>query len=172
MDGDNVDANRYKTAVAHAQESGLENVYWLGPELEVQTVVFDSIAGFYPEGVAGDPVGGVQLAYFNRENFRGRLEITTLSPSDWARVEDKVRNPPQPPIRSEKVVIGGREGDLIATIALGRDPNGLKLVIDFGDSFVIAQTNVAIAAGGRDVNPLMDEDTFLAVMEELRPYPE
>ncbi|MEX2245692.1 MAG: hypothetical protein WEC75_03305 [Dehalococcoidia bacterium] len=164
--------DNFQTAVARADEAGLQEVFWLGPELDVDGVVFDAIEGYFPHGVAGTSLDGAQLTYYRLEDSRGSLSITTLSPSDWQTVEDDVRNPAQPPVERKTVNVGTREAELISIHLDGAELTGLKLLIDYGQSVVIAQTGTAIAQGGREVNPLMDEATFLAVMEDLRPYPE
>ena len=68
--------------------------------------------------------------------------------------------------------MAGKDAYLISTQLFGRDPNGLKLLIDYGDSFVIAYTGAAVSEAGANLNPLLDEETFLALLEGLRPYPQ
>jgi hypothetical protein len=165
------DPERYKTAVARAERAGLQ-AYWLGPQLDVGGEPFNAIEGIFPEGIAGVGVQGVQLAYLNLDEFRGRLDITTLSPADWAAARDAVRSPEQPPVTTIDTVVAGRQAELISIRLDGPDLTGLKLVIDYGDSFVIAETSALIVEGGDNVNPLLDEATFLSVVENLRPYPE
>jgi len=171
MEEGEYDPDRYKTAVAQAQEAG-HTAYWLGPRFEVGGAVFDAIEGYYPQGAAGISVDGVELVYYNLEDSRGDLSITTLDQDDWATVEEHVRNPKQPPRKTKVVTVAGKDAYLISTQLFGRDPNGLKLLIDYGDSFVIAYTGAAVSEAGANLNPLLDEETFLALLEGLRPYPQ
>jgi hypothetical protein len=50
----------------------------------------------------------------------------------------------------------------------------LRLPLAVGDTtvHVIAESDGAATPGGPDGNPLIDEQTFLNVLQNLRPYPQ
>lgn len=170
--GGDLDPERYKTPVAKAQDAGL-TVYWLGLEFDADGVPFDMIESKYPEGVAGIAVSGVEMHYFQESPRRGNLDVLTFSETDWDRVEQLVRYPVNidSAIMRKTVKVVGRDAELLS-IPLGARPiNSHHLILDYGRFVVLAQTNSALDAGGRDVNPLMNEQVFLEVMQNLRRYP-
>jgi hypothetical protein len=52
--------------------------------------------------------------------------------------------------------------------------NDRILIVHVGETTVLAQAKTGRSATpeGPDVNPLVDEATFLSVLEQLRPYPQ
>jgi hypothetical protein len=68
----------------------------------------------------------------------------------------------------------GQDATMVVTSTPTRPVNQRRLLLHLGDTTVqiIAASGGSPAPGEPDVNPLIDEATFLAVMENLRPYPE
>lgn len=88
------------------------------------------------------------------------------------RIERALRPGNQPPTFTRDVTIGGRDATLVGAAAAGRPLVSLQAIIELEDALVIAHAGSSYDENSREVNPLMDEATFLAVLEGLRPYPE
>jgi hypothetical protein len=72
------------------------------------------------------------------------------------------------------VQVAGQDAKLSVVAAGTRPVNSISLVLQFDETSVLASAHAGGAAtpGGPDANPLIDEATFLAVMKNIRPYPE
>ncbi len=73
--------------------------------------------------------------------------------------------------------MAGHDAELISAPGGTRPINGYLLIVEVGDEVVVAETNSLgggpnAAPGAVDLNPLIDEQKFLAVMQSLRPYPQ
>ena len=91
-------------------------------------------------------------------------------------VDDRLRSA-HLPARNQQyaaraVRVGTYDGTLY-TAKLNGGGENQSLVIPLGDTVVIASTAHTVGqAPGIELNPLTDADAFLAVMQNLRPYPE
>ena len=167
------DPEAYRTPVAQAQAAGLP-VYWLGPEFKAGGLSFDFIEGTFPQGIAGVRLNGLQLSYLAREgdSVRASLDVLSFSKDEWPAAEDGVIHPPGFPssVVKNTTLRGARA--MLVSIPLDTPAfASLRLIVDLEDVVVVAQTTSAIV-GGRDINPLVDEQTFLPVLENLRPHPQ
>lgn len=171
LPGDEPDPERYKTPIAAAQRSGLD-VYWLGKEVLVNGTHWDTIEAAFPIGIGRSDGVAVEVTYLPTGDAPGSMDIRSMSPGEWAVSETGVLAPPSVRVRTEEVSIAGTEA-LMFTYALeSRSPSARGIILDRGDSVVFAYTPSWTGENGREDNPLMDEATFLAVLEQLRPYPE
>ena len=160
--------------VATAERSDYD-VYWLGREFQVADTEFrgPSVADFANEVVGG----GLSSSYYG---YRGsesvaEVRVTSLRPDAWQARQDRVKNQSGDEAVSRQVRFQDGDATLIIRSAPTRPVNQIVLVIERGNTMV----EVVSLSGGSpspiapDVNPLVDEATFLATMEEqLRPYPE
>ena len=125
-------------------------------------------------GIAGVPLQGIEMSYFRQPEFMGRLDLNTYTKADWSQVSERYATH-EPGTQRRMVSVAGRTAELIS-VALGNRPvNGLGVVVDLGEYVAIAETS-AVSSGNAsatpDHNPLIDEQTFLSVLEQLRPYPQ
>jgi len=103
---------------------------------------------------------GVTVTLYNRRGWEQRAPATYRTP------------PPSPGVTTRQVTVGAQPATLW-TIFDGPRKSALALLVDYGDTVVLARTSSLIPrTPGPDPNPLMDEATFLAVMQHLRPYPQ
>lgn len=161
----------FKTVVASADRDGY-TPYWLGREFTAGGLVFQGpITSDLPGQVAG---GGVRMEYNADLALRGSagvvgLEVTVYSPAAW----EKARST-QDGSATKYVRVAGQEAKLFLIAAGTRPVAQARLLLVFGNTTVlaIAGSGGPEAAGGPDVNPLIDETAFLAVMQNLRPYPQ
>jgi hypothetical protein len=164
----------FLTPVAAAEEAGL-TVYWLGPSFEAGGVLFSTREAAFPEGIMGVPLQSLEVSYSSGYESGGVLELDLLSRTDWDQVKDKVMNPPLRGVTRRTVSVGGREGELLF-LPLGTRPlNILRLILDLNDVVVIATAHAggAVYPGGPDYDPFINNpDLLIALMEDLRPYPE
>jgi hypothetical protein len=168
-----LDRQAYLTPIAEARSNGLEP-YWLGPSFAAGSMTYSYIETKYPEGIAGVRVQGLEMTYHEPDGANRALSIKTFPLDEWSMVEDAVRNPKQAnPDRSD-VTINGIQAELLAYTSPTRPINGYVLIIETGRSAVVVTVPSSGSAtpGGPDLNPLIDLDTFLAVMESLQPYSE
>jgi hypothetical protein len=164
----------FLTPVAAAEEAGVA-VYWLGPSFEADGVVFSTTEAKFPEGIQGVPVNGLEVCYSPGDQPGGLLYLELFPKSEWTAVEEKVRNPRIPGVTTKTVTVAGRQGELLFLPFGTRPVNALWLIVDFGDVVVLGEALAGGAAypGGPDYNPFInDPDLLVALMEDLRPYPE
>ena len=100
------------------------------------------------------------------------LAITLYSDSAWQLRAASARLPANAVQRS--VSIHGVAGDLYLVPAGTRPINDVRLYVHLGDTWIVALAGSggSPTPGGPDVNPLIDEQTFLNVLQNLRPYPQ
>jgi len=168
----------FLTPVGGAQEAGL-TVYWLGASFEVGDVLFSTREADFPKGIMGVPLQGLELRYSSGDQPGGVLYLDLFSRSDWDEVEEKIRDLRIPgetqPVRREKVQVKDNTADLLFLPLGTRAVNQLWLVLDLGDTVVVA---LALSVGstepgGPDYNPFINNpDLLIQVMEDLRPYPQ
>lgn len=164
--------DRLADDISRAQERGLA-VYWLG---EAITHDGKTLANAESGDLFNDSEGSFEVAYADAtddDELEANLSVRTYALDEWAQQRSTVLDP----INAPSPVI--REIDLVATPAtmviqpLGsRTRNSVSLILSFNDGVVVARTNSVHDSDGTEMNPLIDEATFLAVMEQLRPYPE
>lgn len=160
---------RFQTAIALPNRT--YRVYWLGNTFTASGLVLRGplIGGFEA------PVDDAVRIDYNSVPPVASLSITLMSSTHWATVRDRVlrQGPDHPTIR--QLTVASATATLYTTPGgPGRPVGALTLIIPLGDTVVYASTNSVGAAtpGGPEANPLIDEATFLAVMQKLRPYPQ
>ena len=147
--------------------------YWLGRSFEAGGLIFEgpSVADFGAD-VTG---GGISASYAARIQGGGTapLNLTLYSPEAWRRVEDGVMNPRDPTTR-RNVVVAGHDAEMLIISAGTRPVNAIRLVIHQGETTILANAGSVGPAmeGGPDLNPLVEPDTLLAAMQQLRAWPE
>ena len=173
---DEVGRERFETAIA--LPSRAYDVYWLGRGLTYQGLLFSGplVAGF------DDPKSdAVQLDYGFAppgaglsSTTGGALSITLMSSAHWDSVRDRVLAPGRDPTTSKDVTVGKAPATLITSPVPGRRASDLFLIIRLGGTVAYVNTGSlgSETPGGAETNPLVDEATFLAVMQNLRPYPQ
>ena len=153
-------AARFKTAVAAPNKH--YTLYWLGTEFEAAGVTY---RGPFAPGLGDvtDP-DALTLSYPADTSAHGdgvKIQIASRSvvkiPADYG-VPRAVR-------------VGTHDATLYTGKLNGGGEN-LSIVVRFGDTVVFARTGYTVGPNGADLNPLTDADTFLAVMQDLRPYPQ
>jgi hypothetical protein len=170
------DPNQYLTPIAEAQTAGL-TPYWLGPTIETDKGPLRAVEGIFPQGYAGVALPGIQITYFNGDQVIGTLDVLTFQKTDWASEGPRARALDFPSAKRKNVLVAGHDAELIAVPGGTRPINVYLLIVAAGDEVVVVETNSLgggrnATPGGVDLNPLIDEQTFLSVMQNLRPYPQ
>lgn len=169
-DGDN-GPEPYQTPIAAAARSGVP-AFWLGEEIDLITVTLDTIEAKYTEG-SGAEVGALGIVYFPEEEAApGRLKLSIISRSQWPLVQDDIRQTGSPSATRRTLQLGKWNAELVTISAVAGRVNGHYLIVEADEWIVLAQTNAAYGEDGRELNPLIDEELFLRVMQKLRPYPD
>lgn len=184
-------ADYYKNFLAVATQAPSQGytMYWLGRSFTAGGLTFKGPA--VPDFGAGQE-GGVEFSY-NAPGGAG-LDIAVLSDAAFA-------HPAPTPARAttKTVTILGRPAELQSAAAGTRPVNVLILPFSLGNTHVVASVHSGGAVTpsgpdvnlhvwsateqrfvtataiprGPDVNPLVnDEQMFLSVMQQLRPYPQ
>jgi len=163
----------FLTAVAKAPDDGY-SVYWLGREFQAGGLTFKG-----PEvGDFGDEVvgGGVGFDYEARLPDKGgvSLRVTLYSPAAWEQITDRRSRGVQPRLEVEHTEVAGRSAELKTNFYSPGVAGARILMVDMSGTVVEATTGSYVAAtpGGQQPNSLMDAQTFLGVMQNLRLYPE
>jgi hypothetical protein len=166
------DPDAYLTPVAQARANGVQP-YWLAQSFEAGGDTFSYIEGQYPEGISGVRAAGLKLDYFTADGELGAVTIQTFPTDEWLSAEAAVRARRGEADRSD-VHVAGVTAELITYSSPTRPINAYKLIIETPDSGIVvsASSGGSVSPGAPDVNPLIDYETFLSVMENLRPYPE
>lgn len=162
----------HQTAVARALQAGLP-VYWLGFPVKDDEMSLDTLDAEYPSGTAGVRFNGVRLHYAAADG-RGDLQLSTVPKSEWPSVADQLLNTQRYPDATRRsVTVAGHPADLVS-VPLGTRPvNSLALAVDLGDFVVLAQTPSITSSVGEEMNPLIiNPDRLVALMEQIRPYPQ
>jgi hypothetical protein len=108
------------------------------------------------------------------------LDIKLYSSGAWDIAENQICeggnciSQPRDPTERSDVTLRGRDAELLLIAGGTRRVNVAMLLIDMGDTTVVAKAyaTASTTTGGPDPNPLIDPDELLRVMEQLRPYPE
>ncbi|MBI5287436.1 MAG: hypothetical protein HY873_00520 [Chloroflexi bacterium] len=168
-----LDRNAYLTPIAEARSNGLEP-YWLGPSFTAVSTTYSYLEAVYPQGIAGVDVGGLEVKYHTGNGEELGLLMTTIPIAEWPMAEDLVRTPIQGKPNRNDVAINGIDADLQTYTSVIRPISSFVLIIETEQSAVVVTVPSFGSAtpGGPDLNPLIDLDTFLAVMENLQPYSE
>jgi hypothetical protein len=163
-----VGRQRFQTAIAVPDRA--YQVYWLGKEFSAAGLVFQGplVGGFdnpRPDEILTEYVSTKPGAF---------LTFSVMSSAHWEAARDRVLGPLPTGGSRRSVTVLARDATLLSVSAGDRPIGNLTLIIPFGDAVVYASVASAGAAtpGGPDVNPLIDEATFIAVMQNLRPYPQ
>jgi len=167
------DLDRYFLRDVATVEAMRLPVYWLGTEFTAGGLVF---RGPYGAEFGAEVEGGIHMTYLaSVDGGNTGLDLTIYSRDAWARGEHHVRDPGLPGVTRRSVTVGGREAELIF-VPLGTRPvNTLWLVLELGEVVVLATAGAggAVYPGGPDYNPFINNpDLLVALMEDLRPYPE
>jgi len=160
----------FQTAVASDRNY---DIYWLGREFEAGSLLYKGPdVSDFADDVEGGGLGMHYVAQFG-EFCCLDLHLVLYSQQAWKQIEEKRAAGPSPRFEPKTVQVAGRTAELRTNHRATGAVSSLILTIDFGDTLVEALTgSVVPATPGPEPNPLIDEATFLAVMEKLRPYPE
>ncbi len=166
-----LDVGRARFQTAIALPSRTYRVYWLGNSLTASGLVLRGplIGGFE------EPLDDAVRFDYNSVPPVASLSITLMSSAQWAAVRDRVlRQGPDHPTTRQLTVASAAATLYTTPGGTGRPVGALSLIIQLGDTVVYASTSSVGAAtpGGPEANPLIDEATFLGVMQNLRPYPQ
>lgn len=160
----------WKTALANAASEHY-TLYWLGLDFSVQGVrltgpiVSDFSSDDQPSLIE---VGYLPEGLIDRTSRTASLSLTELSRARWEQSgSDLVSGAARP------VLVAGAAAQLYNNLGIPKRPDGgLRVIIDFGATVVVADVKVLNGAGGKDLNVLTDETAFLSVLQNLRPYPQ
>lgn len=160
----------FQTAVARAPKDGY-TVYWLGRSFTAGGLTFTGpeVSGTEAGGLPG---GGVDFSY-NPPGSGAGLNISLLSDAAWQRARGRVeRTPGSAGWQTKQVMFLGRPAVLQWASAGTRPLDVLALILTLGDTHIVAGTSATgpLTPGGPDTNPLIDEQTFLSIMQQLRRY--
>ena len=108
------------------------------------------------------------------------LDITLYTPEAWLYAENEIcesgrcQTQPRDPSTRETVRLLDRDAELLLIAGGARPVNVAMVIVDLGDTMVVAAAHAtsSTVGGSPDPNPLIDPDELLRVMEGLRPYPE
>jgi hypothetical protein len=118
--------------------------------------------------------GGLGMYYLSGSTCCGSLKLVVYSPDAWARVLDLRSRGAQATFDSRLVEINGHPAQLRTYRGTLNPVSAQTLIADFGGTVLEATTSAVVPPNpsASQPNPLIDEATFLAVMQNLRPYPE
>ncbi len=153
--------NNFKKAVEDAKADGY-TPYWLGKRFEAGGLTFEGpyVDDFF-DGLSG---GGVSFAYAASVAPSGLVTLDFAEYSPAASSEVSAFYARQP---GRDVTVAGLSAKLMPAREGVR-----RLVVQAGDTMILVRTHAMGSTGGSDRNPLFDGETLLAVMENLRPYPQ
>ncbi len=121
--------------------------------------------------------GGAQFTY-DADVLDGRgsvgLSVTLFSPKAWEKAKT-TQDADVPPAGTSvtEVTIPGGTGRLFQSRDGAPNTTDVVLVAHLGATTLLAVTHRGRqATPGPDLNPLTDEQTFLSVLQHLRPYPQ
>ena len=172
------DFQNFVALAERAQEEGF-TAYWLGRSFDAGGLTFEgpSVADFGAD-VTG---GGIDMSYDARIVGEGTvpLNLTLYTEEAWEHAENEIcesghcQTQSRDPARRQNVRLLGRDALLLLIAGGTRPVNSARLIIDMGDTMVLAAAGSGGPAvpGGPDLNPLIDPGELLRVMEQLRPYP-
>jgi hypothetical protein len=161
LPGPDHEFHNYQTAVAQAPKQGW-TAYWLGRSFEAGGMTFKgpSVPDF---GQVGD--GTVTMSYDS--GAHGDFYISLFTTAVWRDQAAKGSDGMAPGATRVAITIAGAP----ATVTTGPVHNeGVRIDIDYPDTHVLARVGPSFGENNVDVNKL-DEQTLLAVLQHLRPYP-
>lgn len=159
--------------------------YWLGRSFEAGGLTFE---GPYSDAPAGSGGIGADIGLNDADglgvNYLAKTAAGAEGPSDismtlysrqgWDDLQDLRRRGAQPRLEVKQVDIHGWPAELKTNFYRPGDIAARILVV-VRERTVIEVTTGAMRSstpGAAQLNPLIDEATFLAAMQNLRPYPE
>jgi hypothetical protein len=159
----------FQTAVASDRNF---DVYWMGREFRAGGFTFTGPDANEIGSGFGEVTGGGLTTFYLSDCTCSDIELTMYSREAWDYIESQ-REGRQLRYESKTVDIGGHEGELRTRFGDRSPISAQQLVVDYGDTVVEAVTRALVPlTPGPQPNPLIDEATFLAAMQNLRPYPE
>jgi hypothetical protein len=168
--GDSVNEPASYEALAEAAlEDGLQP-YWLGARFEAGGLDWDQIdstAGKAQDGTTAS----IELHYFDADQS-GAVDVVSMSEASFDESARLWRNPVQVTVESREANVAGQPIEFLTLCLPSRCPNIFRAILIRNGVIVVASTSSYISPGGVESNPLMEESAFLAVLENLRPYPE
>jgi hypothetical protein len=165
--------DNFLTAATAAPADGY-TIWWLGREFTAGGATFTGPA---VADIGGRlDAGGVSMSYYPQAPLRtGSLDVSLYSRDGWSKAEAMGVNRLSRGATSRSVSVAGHQAILTVTpFPPAPSTTGhLSLTVDLGDTVALASVGRAsLGRGTPDTNPLLDEATFLSVMQHLRPYPE
>lgn len=166
----------FETAVASDRNY---DVYWLGRSFEAGGLTYEGPEANARAGSEGLGAGiglndadALQMSYLPACNSCQGLDITLYSRQAKGRFEWS----PLPGREKKTVYVNGQEAVLWTRYDSPGKVSSQRLVVDYGKTVVTVVTGSAlptiVSTPQPEPNPLMDEATFLAAMQNLRPYPQ
>jgi hypothetical protein len=163
---------RFLTAVAAVPVRKFQ-VYWLGRAFTDGVLNY---RGPYFAGTADNDANVLELEYtagFGSGGGAG-MNLTLYSRDGWAKAKSVLLKD-LPGTRTTDVDVSGHLAQLVKIPSPELPINVLILVIDLGDTVVLADTGALypVTPGVDNLNPLIaDPNRFVDVMSHLRPYPQ
>jgi len=172
---DDQDYQNFLTLARRAPDEGY-TMYWLGRQFEAGGLTFTgpSVSDYGLE----DP-GSVNMSY-DAPVLGGRggvsFQIFLFSPAAWHVEEAAGRARLPSNLATKTVTVAGHSATLteLPRTVFNGAAAGFELQADLGGTFLRVQATRAGSPtpGAAQLNPLIDEQTFLAVLQNLRPYPQ
>jgi hypothetical protein len=160
--------DNFKTVVANAPNEGW-TAYWLGKSFQAGGLEFNGpyVADF------GDELTGGARATYAAPPSGPILSLFLYSEAGWREARQQYSTKPVGNV-SRHVTIAGVAATIESSPGGTRPVNVITAYVPLGNTMVVAVANSGGSAtpGGPDVNPLIDEQTFLDVLQHLRPYPQ
>jgi hypothetical protein len=161
--------HNFQTAVASQRTY---DIYWLGREFDAGGISFRGPDAGNPgpgdiDSVAG---GGLAMSYSGRT---GSLDVTLYSRGAWDLLQASRARGAQPHLEVKNVDIHGWPAQLRTNYYRPGYIAARILTVDRGNTVIEVTTGPLVpATPGPEPNPLIDEQTFLNVLQHLRPYPQ
>jgi hypothetical protein len=168
------DYKNFLTAVGRAPGEGY-TPYWLGRSFSAGGLTFagPSVSDL---DIAGQPgtIGATYDAVARPDGGRVTLSLASYSGAAWASVSRHVLPEDKPGAKDTTKKLLGQQARLRTVASATRPVNARVVAIPLGGTTVVAMAIAGGSAtpGGPDANPLIDEQTFLSVLQHLRPYPQ
>jgi hypothetical protein len=158
--------NNFRTAVASDRNY---DIYWLGREFDAGGQTFRGPE--VPDGGIADIEGGGLTTLYDGDI--GELSITLYSRAAWDLALESRARGVQPTLMKEQVDVHGWPAELETNYYRPGYTAARILVVDLGRTVIEAASgSVVPRTPGPEPNPLIDKETFLSVLQNLRPYPQ
>ena len=161
----------FLTAVAAVPDKQYR-LYWLGSSFEAGGLTFTG--PYYPGFGRASDAGGMVFDYDAPATGArsGDLTLLVSSEATWPAKRDALKTTSGISVTSATLL--GRPVEVWRTVTGTRPVNQIWVSVDLGDAVVLANAPSVggIIEGGPDANPLIDEQTLLAALQHLRPYPQ